>query len=122
MGLSFLVSNSIFDARPAASVGQRKFVPRSPNPDPAKFEILADNVRAQTVLLLVRYPNCTTYEGRKILLYEKVPLKKLLGAKLLDPHFSTSKKHPSPIARFEPTDRGWRMGIAMQRYLAKKRK
>ena len=31
----------------------------------------------------------------------------------IDPHFSDNKKYHSPIARFEPTDRGWEMALTL---------
>ena len=39
-------------------------------------------------------------------------IEKLKAQKVIDPHFSESKKYYSPIARFEPTMRGW--GMAMK--------
>jgi len=52
----------------------------------------------------VKYWNATNYEGVKILVYQGA-----LPARL-DPHFCD--KHKSPIARFEPTERGWMMAAA----------
>ena len=45
----------------------------------------------------------------KIMVYE-CELGDLLRQKSIDPHFSDNKNFYSPIARFEPTIRGWEMG------------
>jgi len=53
----------------------------------------------QCTIVKVKYRNATNFEGVKILVYlGDLPAK-------LDPHFCDN--HKSPIARFEPTERGW---------------
>jgi hypothetical protein len=49
------------------------------------------------------------YEGRKVLLFEGVSLEELKAQRKIDPHFFPSGPLKSPIARFEPTERGWTM-------------
>lgn len=55
----------------------------------------------------ITYPDATTYGGRKLLLYH-ASKHKILTARALDPHF-VEENSLSPIARFEPTERGMRM-------------
>jgi len=79
------------------------------NPDPANYKII-DTLTVGNILIAdIQYPDCKNYEGRKILVFEGVTAKSLRGQKLIDPHFSKNSKYLSPIARFEPTDRGWKM-------------
>ena len=58
--------------------------------------------------MFVKYPDCNNYESNKILVFnhpgKPIDFKGLLE---LDPHFCDSKKHLSPFARFEPTEKGW---------------
>jgi len=79
------------------------------NPDPANYQLVDTLTIGNFLIVEIKYPNCKNYEGRKILVYEGVTWQKLRSQKLIDPHFSANKKFISPIARFEPTDRGWRM-------------
>ena len=84
-----------------------------PNPNPANWEILDDwwcgSAEDHYLVLKIRYPDCTNYEGIKILVYHNVKLQDLQEQKLIDPHFSDKVGWQSPIARYEPTDRGWEM-------------
>ena len=60
----------------------------------------------------VKYPDAKNYEGRKILVYENLTARELRKVSVLDPHFCENSHHPSPIARFEPTPKGWKYAIA----------
>lgn len=83
----------------------------TPNPNPENYTILAHKEFSNGKLLVkIQYDDCTNYEGKKILLYDKCTLKQLQDQKLIDPHFSDNKEFKSPIARFEPTIQGWMMG------------
>lgn len=55
-------------------------------------------------VLMINYPNCTNYEGNKILVYN-YPLHIIERLNNIDPHFC--ENCISPIARFEPTEQGW---------------
>ena len=58
----------------------------------------------------VKYPGVKNYEGEKILMYSKnFDISKIKNR--MDPHFFT--KGDSPIARFEPTKRGWFMAVKL---------
>jgi len=80
-----------------------------PNPDPRNFKILSDTTRGRYLLIKIKYPDCTNYEGVKLLIFKDVTLKELQKQKAIDPHFSNSKKYHSPVARFEPTKQGEKM-------------
>lgn len=87
------------------SVGVKKL----PNPDPMNWILNKSEEIGNYLIVDITYPDCVNYEGRKIMLYEGVTVKKLKAQKSLDPHFSSNKKFYSPIARFEPTEYGWEM-------------
>jgi hypothetical protein len=64
-------------------------------------------------MLWINYPDAKNYNGDKILVY-KNKLTQILSITALDPHFL--EDGISPIARFEPTIRGWVWG---KKFLAK---
>lgn len=57
----------------------------------------------------VEYPDCTNFEGRKILVFQDVSISMLLDQGAIDPHFSEANNFHHPIARFIPTPEGWEM-------------
>lgn len=58
------------------------------------------------------WPDAKNYEGRKIAVYRCKP-SQLRGATKLDPHFQERRGPLVPIARFEPTDDGWLLALAL---------
>jgi hypothetical protein len=90
-----------------------------PNPNPSNYKIVKVQQIGDYLLMLINYPDCTNYEGNKILLYKDITLVKLLCQQKLDPHFCNNKKYHSPIARFEPTDFGWNCAITLMNSLGK---
>lgn len=82
-----------------------------PNPDPAKFSIGVTEQIGPNLVAEVLYPNCPSYEGRKILVFEHLSDSHLRSCKWLDPHFSKVRAGGTltPVARCEPTLRGWRL-------------
>lgn len=69
-----------------------------------EFTVLRDSTIGDFRLLWVNYPNCPN--GNKIMVFTGyIPdiTKKIL------PHFG---REDSPVARFEPTERGWNYAIA----------
>lgn len=90
-----------------------------PNPNPLRFSIKTGLMYGNYTLVKVNYPDCTNYEGNKILLYKGVDLKTLKKQKYLDPHFSNNENFFSPIARFEPTEFGWDCGCKLMLSLGK---
>jgi hypothetical protein len=82
----------------------------SSNPNPRNFQILEAKVIGKHVVLKVRYPDASNYEGIKIMVLKFTNIKDLMALKTLDPHFQ--KDNPlSPIARFEPTAEGWKNAV-----------
>ncbi len=87
----------------------------SPNPDPQNCIIERFEQKNNHLLVEIHYPTCTNYEGKKVLLYQGITLKalqeqqKIVG---IDPHFSNNPNYLSPIARFEPTQTGWAIGLS----------
>ena len=78
---------------------------RAPNPDPSRWALIKINKYQHITVALVKYKDCTNFEGEKILVFKSSI--DLDESKDLDPHFS--KDNTSPIARFIPTDEGWNM-------------
>ena len=75
------------------------------NPDPSNFRIINEHIVGKYLVLLVSYPNCKNFEGKKLMVYENFASSKELikfNSGKLDPHFADSKG--SPIARFTPTN------------------
>ena len=83
--------------------------PKLPNPDPNNFKVMQVEEIGQFLIMKIVYPDCTNYEGQKILVFKGVKIIDLLNQRLIDPHFFQDKKCASPIARFVPTIEGWNM-------------
>jgi hypothetical protein len=87
------------------------------NPIPTRFTVLDwqyfRNRKGKLYLLVkVKYPDATNFDGIKVMLYQGFAhVDDLLNAtnNELDPHFS--EHGISPIARFPPTDAGWRRAL-----------
>ncbi len=122
MGLSLFRSNDCYPDQCISPAGVSKdsyTIPQdqTPNPDPNNYKIkkatgykIGDK---KYLLVLIEYPDCTNYEGKKILVYDGIDKSfYLTNQKLIDPHFSENKNYISPIARFEPTEKGWKMACA----------
>lgn len=91
---------------------------RPPNPDPHNFRVLRSEEVGPYLLAEVLYPDCTNYEGRKILVYKGVSLLEVLAQGSVDPHFSNNPRFHSPIARFVPTEAGWKMARVLARTMS----
>ncbi len=92
--------------------------PIYPNPNPARFSIKETIQIGKVLVAKVHYPDCTNYEGVKVLVFSNCKDEDLRKRKTLDPHFSpfhyveTYNLHLNgPIARFEPSDKGWELAI-----------
>lgn len=85
-----------------------------PNPREDNFRIeLAKEINGY-IVLEVAYPDCTNFEGKKLMVYEKgVTLLDIINQKSLDPHFCDSSNYYSPIARFIPNELGWELAVRM---------
>ena len=104
MGLSFLGS-SVSDCKCSNCTCNEEILKKLPNPNPNNFEILQQFTLQQYTILTVRYPDCTNYEGQKILLYKDTPDGYFDDTKHLDPHFIDGGSNYL-IARFIPTKEG----------------
>lgn len=81
------------------------------NPVPTNYTILRTEQIGKYLIAEILYPDCQNYEGKKICVFATT-IKKLVNATSIDPHFQ--EKNPlSPIARFEPTNRGWKAAMIM---------
>jgi len=83
---------------------------RLPNPDPHNFTIIKTEQIGYVLVVKIKYPDCTNYEGNKILVY-KCTLDELMNQTELDPHFCDDTSHIYPYARFKPTAYGWDLAI-----------
>lgn len=87
------------------------------NPDPKNFTIQKFQEWKGHSIIWINYPECTNYEGNKILVFDYTLNRDIVKWELIDPHFSNSIKFKSPIARFEPTQRGWKLACNMCKFL-----
>jgi hypothetical protein len=122
MGIGpFKISKSTFDTpRYAGSSPQRVEVVvrheheniRNPNPNPKRYTIKRSRRFGKAsglgnyLVIEINYPDCTNYEGNKILVFEDTTLIELSRQGGIDPHFSNNLKYKSPIGRFVPTKEG----------------
>jgi hypothetical protein len=81
------------------------------NPDPENFKIVDAAQIGDFLILKINYPDCTNFEGNKILVFKSVSPLDLLKQQVIDPHFMDSDRIKSPIARFTPTPEGWNMAV-----------
>lgn len=113
MGLNFLASNSSFEEPKVVTKKViKKVFKKLPNPNPANYSIIRSDFVNGYLIIELKYHDCINYEGKKIMVYE-CTLNDLLNQKLIDPHFCDNKDYFSPIARFEPTERGWNNALAL---------
>jgi len=127
MGLSFFSKDRYDEPRQVLYISEdpssarykekKRSDKKLPNPDPNNYKILQGHQIGDFLVLKIRYPDCTNYEGIKILLYKDVDIKTLLKQRKIDPHFSENTHYKSPLARFEPTEYGWRCAIRMAMYM-----
>lgn len=81
---------------------------RKPNePDPKLFKIVKSEKIGNYLIVLINYPNCTTFGGNKVCVYENVSKKDLESLKELDPHFLNTSRF-SPVARFRGDEDGYK--------------
>jgi len=80
-------------------------------PDPTKYEPIAIREVGNFLILRLKYFEAENYDGHKILVYKGLTFNELVlkNSRVIDPHFT--EYMVSPIARFEPTDNGWRMAL-----------
>ena len=91
--------------------------PALPNPNPSRFTIKKLEAIGLFTVALINYPDCTTYDGDKILVYYCQP-HHLERQKAIDPHFLETGRHISPIARFPGHDKGWEHAVMFAKMLS----
>lgn len=94
---------------PYTSLPAEVAVKKDPNPNPSNWKLLKVEEVNGFLIVHLNYPDCTNYEGNKILVFKNLTLVDLVNQRLIDPHFFKDSKYKSPIARFEPTAEGWAM-------------
>jgi len=82
-----------------------------PNPDPSRWVLLEKIQYNNAYVLLVRYLDCTNFEGVKVMVFPG----QYRPRNTMDPHFS--KDELSPIARFRPDKKGIEMAKSCARNL-----
>ena len=85
----------------------------NPNPRPTNFRIEESFDQGSACVLHVVYPDCTTYEGSKILVFRDplaTVLQRVEELGYLDPHFL--EEDETLVARFRPTEEGQALAIA----------
>ena len=92
-------------------------VQKLPNPDPNNYKVIQAEQIGTHLVLKINYPDCTNFEGNKILVFRDMTAIDLLNQKLIDPHFFNHTKYKSPIARFVPTNEGWSMAVSFAKML-----
>lgn len=102
MGLSPF-SNSSYDNTTTKNI----------NPNPFNFKLKRGTKRGNYLIAEINYPDCKNFEGNKILVFENLEMWQLQEFKSIDPHFSNNKDFKSPIARFEPTEKGWQLALGL---------
>lgn len=86
------------------------------DPNPKKFVLEIVVEIFNHTLIFLNYPNCTNYEGNKIILFRNTSKREVLKIKEIDPHFTEENKL-KPFARFEPTKEGWEAGLKLAKIL-----
>jgi len=89
--------------------------PEPKTPDSSNYDVIDVHEDGGFLILKVKYPNCynCSFEGTKVMVFEKTKTLNALKWKKIDPHFRdpkykvTEKEAPSPIARFPGNDTGW---------------
>ena len=92
---------------------------RAGDPDPHRFTVLRTRAAGTALAAEVQYDGCTNYEGHKILVYGNMTNGAFLRLEQLDPHFCDNPRCVSPVARFEPTERGWALALAVAAMLGR---
>lgn len=79
-------------------------------PDPTRFEIEQAEQVGDAVVALIHYPNCTNFEGRKIIIFGDTSLEEIEERKEIDPHFS---EKGDVVARLRPDENGWENAVTL---------
>lgn len=83
------------------------------NPNPSRFTLLDYFEYGRYLVLILKYKDCTNFEGRKILVYKDINFDPNQAVEI-DPHFFPESKL---IARFRPDDSGLREAYDYVRFM-----
>jgi len=105
-------SSSSYESHNTVRVNVVNTVKPFPEPEPDNWEFVRQYQHPNALVIEIRYPNCTNYEGRKVMVFKikggfSELMKKNKG--LLDPHFHDTQGFVPLLARFEPTTEGWKL-------------
>ena len=80
------------------------------DPNPKLFRMVIHKCKqiGENSLLFINYPNCTTFDGNKIILIKTSCFMQMEHG-TIDPHFFNDR--PSPFARFKADDEGYKMAV-----------
>lgn len=106
------VSGTLPDYAAITAEVKAKMKREFPNPDPSNWQHRRSIEIGKYLIVELRYPDCTNFEGNKIMMYQNVGLRDLLAQERIDPHFAENAK-TSPIARFPPTKEGWNLAMKL---------
>lgn len=84
----------------------------SPNPNPVNFSIRQVEQVGEYLIARVNYPDATTFEGNKILVFKGINAAWLTSQRAVDPHFHECWPL---VARFQPTELGWELAVRLAR-------
>lgn len=87
------------------------------NPNPKRFVIMRNIQIGNNVVVLINYPDCTNYEGHKIIVFEDTTSEQVGMYDEIDPHFTETNKI---IARFRPDKVGWDTAVKFAQFINKK--
>lgn len=94
---------------PIMSKGGTVDPPRG-NPVPHRFKVLRTKRVRWALVAEIQYPDCTNFEGTKILVYDDYQrFERLKASGNLDPHFMVDES--SLLARFRPGKKGWERAV-----------
>ena len=86
--------------------------PKTGTPNKFRWKILREYIDDydKWVVALIQYEDYYNYQGKKILVYDNIELYNFnKNLNRLDPQFIEYEF--SPVARFEPSERGWDLAI-----------
>jgi len=113
MGIRLFGSSSSYDKCDCTKIAKDDSAYIKGNPVASNFKIVGHHQCLNNLVVKINYPDCTNYEGNKILLYLDTTIDDINKQKYIDPHFSWNKKFLCPFARFEPTKKGWYSAIKL---------
>src|SRR5258707_315246 len=70
----------------------KKLSTKLPNPNPKNWRLIKSQTIGRYYIIEVNYPDCTNYEGNKILMFKDTTWNNLRNQGAIDPHFSDNKK------------------------------